>query len=59
MRTDSVAKAKTALLQFIIGMLMTIVSVVFKSVILFLISIVILGLGIKGFVNIMASQTSG
>ena len=59
MKTDSVAKAKTALLQFIIGMLMTIVSVVFKSVILFLISIVILGLGVKGFVNMMSADASG
>lgn len=57
MKKDGVTQAKTALLQFIIGMLMTIVSVVFKSVILFLISIVVLGLGIKGFVNIFSEQT--
>ena len=59
MKKDNVARAKTALIQFFIGMLMTVVSVVFKSVILFLISIVILGLGVKGFVNIMTATDAG
>lgn len=53
---DSVAKAKTALIQFVIGLIMTIGSLAFKSVIAFLISVVILGLGVKGFVNMFTER---
>jgi hypothetical protein len=52
----STERAKVALLQLTIGLVMTIASLGFKSIIIFFISIVVLGLGINNIVKLIKDK---
>jgi len=50
--TDNKAAAKTAVAQIGIGTVITVVSLISKSVLITLVGLVVFGLGIRGIVNI-------
>lgn len=54
--TDNKAAAKTAVAQIGIGAVVTLVSLISKSVLITIVGLVILGLGIRGIVNICKSE---
>ena len=55
-KPDSTEMAKTALLQLTIGLVMTIASLGFKSIVVFFISIIVLGLGINNVVKLIKNK---
>jgi len=54
---DVLEVSKVALIQVVIGLVLVCVSIPFKSIVLFLISIVLLGLGIHGFIKIISGNS--
>ncbi len=53
---DSTEKAKVALMQLGAGAVMTALSLFFKSIVVFVISVVVLGLGINGCYKLIKGE---